>query len=165
MFAVLPGNHLCSFHALGLPDDADSFLRIVQVLQQHTDGVVPVPGAPIGLESLRVPGGHRRLPINGAGNRTPVSTASLDLLAVRLHGFGVLEVHLWRGDIWEQFSHLQPKRKNGRKMCLDQRRETSRVLTRLLSFFSPVLGANVDGRSLVVVLAFLIELSGFGELL
>lgn len=73
-FAVLPGNHLCSFHALGLPDDANSFLRIVQVLQQHTDGVVPVSGASIGLESFRVPGWHRRLLINEAINKTLIST-------------------------------------------------------------------------------------------
>lgn len=38
---------------------------------------------------------------------------SKDLLAVCLHGFGILEVHLWRGDIWEQFSYLQPKCKTG----------------------------------------------------
>lgn len=46
---ILPGHHLCSFDTLRLPDNANSFLRIVQVVQQHTNGIVPVSGTAIGL--------------------------------------------------------------------------------------------------------------------
>lgn len=90
--------------------------------------------------------------------------ASQDLLAVRLHGFGILEVHLWRGDIWEQFSYLQPKCKNGSKVWLYQE-EKFPEYWQIVVLFSPVLGANVDWCSLVVVLAFLIKLGCFRELL
>lgn len=56
-----------------------------------------------------------------------------DLLAVCLHGFGILEVHLWRGDIWKQFSHLQPKCKTGIKCnCIEERHFQS--IERTLSF-------------------------------
>lgn len=34
-----------------------------------------------------------------------------NLLAVSLHGFGVLQVHLQRGDVWEQLSDLHPEGK------------------------------------------------------
>lgn len=131
-FAVLPGNHLCSFHALGLPDDANSFLRIVQVLQQHTDGVVPVSGASIGLESFGVPGGHRMAADQRGHEQDTRLHANQDLLAIRLHGFGILEVHLWRGDIWEQFSYLQPVKTGVKCVCIKERNFQS--IDRSLSF-------------------------------
>lgn len=128
-FAVLPGNHLCSFHALGLPDNANSFLRIVQVLQQHTDGVVPVSGASIGLESFRVPGWHRRLLINKAINKTLISTPARTYLLS-----ACMALAYWRCIFGEEiFGSSSPTFnlivENGSKMWLHQRRETSRVLT------------------------------------
>lgn len=85
-----------------------------------------------------------------------------DLLAVRLHGFGVLEVHLRRGDIWEQFSYLQPERKAGIKR---RRSKKFPEYGENAVVSSPVLGPNVDRCSLVIILAFLVELSSFRELL
>lgn len=52
----LPGNHLGSVDALRLPDDADRLLRVVQVVQQHSDHVVPVFGALVGPGSFFIPG-------------------------------------------------------------------------------------------------------------
>lgn len=45
---ILPGNHLCSVDALHLSDDANSFLWVVQVVQQHADHIVPVLRAFVG---------------------------------------------------------------------------------------------------------------------
>lgn len=73
-FVILPGNHLCSFHTLRLPDNANSFLRIVQVVQQHTYGVVPISGASIGLQSFHIPDCHHMLLISEAAmNKKPIS--------------------------------------------------------------------------------------------
>lgn len=55
---VLPGNHLCPVDALRLPDDANSVLRVVQVVQQHTYHVVPVFRALVGPRSFLIPGSH-----------------------------------------------------------------------------------------------------------
>ena len=55
---VLPGNHFCSLDALRLPDDAHSVLRVVQVVQQHSDHVVPVLRALIGLSCVLIPEAH-----------------------------------------------------------------------------------------------------------
>lgn len=61
---VLPGYHLCPIDALRLPDDANSLLWVVQMIQQHTDHVVPVSGTLIGLRCLLVAGGARTDCIN-----------------------------------------------------------------------------------------------------
>lgn len=56
--SVLPGDHLCSVDALRLPDDANSLLRVVKVVQQHAYHVVPVFRTLIGPCSVLIPGAH-----------------------------------------------------------------------------------------------------------
>lgn len=51
-----------------------------------------------------------------------IEAQSKNLLVVCLHGFGILELHLGRGDIWEQFSYLHPECKRKIKChCVKER--------------------------------------------
>ena len=54
MVLILPGHQLGSFGAPIVLDDADSCLRIVEVVQMNPDGAVEVPGSLVGHDGIAV---------------------------------------------------------------------------------------------------------------
>lgn len=54
VLSVRPGHHLGSVDGLSFPYDPDRLLRIIKVLQEDPDDVIPVPGALVGQHGLFV---------------------------------------------------------------------------------------------------------------
>ena len=69
---VLPCNHLCSVNALRPPDNTNGILRVVQVVQQHSNHVVPVFRALIGLCRVLIPGTYSACQIRFSSNESTV---------------------------------------------------------------------------------------------
>lgn len=77
----LLGHHFSALYGVGVPDNLDSLLRILEVIQVDPDDVVPVLGIAVRLGGLLVP-------------------------TISFLGLGILDVNLGGGDVGQQVTDL-----------------------------------------------------------
>lgn len=77
----LLGHHFSALYGVCVPDNLDSLLRILEVIQVDPDDVVPVLGIAVRLGGLLVP-------------------------TVSFLGLGILDVNLGGGDVGQQVTDL-----------------------------------------------------------
>lgn len=168
MRVVPPGHHLGSIETLRLPDDSNRVLWIVQVIQKHTDYIIPVFSALIGLSRILIPDTQKtqessqtlllsdRLQEKDTQSSTYLPSASLAFAYCRW---------IFGEETCGSSSPTLALKTKKLKVELHRKGEKRLVFDKNCWRVSPVLAANVNRRSFVVILALFIELSSFRKLL